>query len=162
MSYTVIISKEDIEYDGSVFSDQSAIGSLIVSYKLTLSGHHHFAVTDSFGTQLSNSPLQVYLSPSDIIPSECVIILPEFPVLADIKATNLSLISHDRFRNQLSVSKSRSEVMLVDGRELSRRIVALTDGLYVFEVQSTGAGSRTINITPMMASKSKLVFYNSI
>jgi hypothetical protein len=27
--------------------------------------------------------------------------------------------------------------MLVDGRELSRRVVALTDGLYVFEVQST-------------------------
>ncbi len=52
--------------------------------------------------------------------------------------------------------------MLVDGREWSRRIVALTDGLYVFEVQSTGAGSRTINITPMMASKSKAVFYNSI
>ena len=147
LSYNVIISKEDIEYDGSVFSDQSAIGSLIVSYKLTLSGHYHFAVTDSFGTQLSNSPLQVYLSPSDIFPSECEIILPEFPVLADLKATNLSLISRDRFRNQLSVSKSRFEVMLVDGRELSRRIVALTDGLYVFEVQSTVAGSRTINIT---------------
>ena len=147
LSYNVIISKEDIEYDGSVFSDQSAIGSLIVSYKLTLSGHYHIAVTDSFGTQLSNSPLQVYLSPSDIFPSECEIILPEFPVLADLKATNLSLISRDRFRNQLSVSKSRFEVMLVDGRELSRRIVALTDGLYVFEVQSTVAGSRTINIT---------------
>jgi hypothetical protein len=129
---------------------------------LTLSGHYHIAVTDSFGTQISNSPLQVYLSPSDIIPSECEIILPEFPVLADLKATNLSLISHDRFRNQLSVSKSRSEVMLVDGRELSRQIVALTDGLYVSEVQSTVAGSRTINITPMMALQSKAVFYDSV
>ncbi len=52
--------------------------------------------------------------------------------------------------------------MLVDGRELSRQIVALTDGLYVSEVQSTVAGSRTINITPMMALQSKAVFYDSV
>jgi hypothetical protein len=91
-----------------VFSDQSAIGSLIVSYKLTLRQDIIILLSsDSFGTQLSNSPLQVYLSPSDIFPSECEIVLPEFPVLADLKATNLSLISRDRFRNQLSVSKSR-------------------------------------------------------
>jgi hypothetical protein len=74
-------------------------------------------------------------------------VLPEFPLLADLKATNLSWIRRDRFGNQLSISNLRFDVTLIDGRELSRRIVGLYNGLYVLEIQSTVAGSRTINVT---------------
>ena len=57
-----------------------------ISYTLTQSGHYRIDISDSFGTHLSNSPLETYLSPSVIFASECEIIFPEIPLLADLKA----------------------------------------------------------------------------
>ena len=106
------------------------------------------------------------MGPSVIFDSECEIILQEIPLLADLKAYNLTIVSRDRFSNQLSVSKSRFEVTLIDGQELRRRVIALNDGLYFLEVQTIISGLRTIKITQdgidVKGSPSDLVFFPNI
>jgi len=82
-----------MDYDASVFSEQTAIGSLIISYTLTQSGHYRIDISDSFGTHLSNSPLETYLSPSVIFASECEIIFSrDSTSFADLKAYNLTIV----------------------------------------------------------------------
>jgi hypothetical protein len=49
---------------------------------------------------------------------KCNFSFQSFLCLLVSKAFNLSIISRDRFSNQLSVSKSRFEVALIDGREM--------------------------------------------